>query len=580
MNTKIKQKITGKELMFKTFIENSRNSRGLKLVGECNHCGQCCNPVTSYSINSDNLTMDVVEKSNTPCTHLDLELNKCKNYKGRGILCSCFPYLPENLFPNCGFHFEQEERKDLKLSVVMIVKNESKCLDRCLTSVVGADEIIIADTGSTDNTIEIAKKYTNKIFYYKWNDNFAEARNYALSQASGNWILSIDADEWLFENGIERIRKAIKIADEHNQQTIGVIMEANISLEQFYFPRLFKRCKEVYWCGAIHNYLNVTSNNKSDIKITYSYSNAHDNDPDRALRILKQEVKNNPECIRETFYLAREYFCRKDWITAAFWYKDYLTRANWAPEWSEGYLMLARCYWNLDKADEAKDACLQAIKINADFAEAMEFMAELCGVKNRKKWLQYASLAESNDVLTLRAKKEKGSDYYNELFGDCSDMSRYYHLYNKIGQLVGDEKVLDIGCGVATLQNFIPNYSGFDFAEEAIKIANNKNVWVGDAYNKKNYVCDYDVYVSTETLEHLDDLKVIENIPQGKKVIFSVPSFEDASHLRIYSEQLIYKRWGEVIEIKEIIRFNWNEEWRLNSPETSNYILLIIGNKK
>ena len=82
------------------------------------------------------------------------------------------------------------------LSACLIVRNEAHCLARCLDSLQGlVSEIIVVDTGSTDGTVDIARKYTDKIFHYAWNDHFAEARNFGLAQATGDWILIIDADE-------------------------------------------------------------------------------------------------------------------------------------------------------------------------------------------------------------------------------------------------------------------------------------------------------------------------------------------------------------------------------------------------
>lgn len=468
----------------------------------------------------------------------------------------------------------------MRVSICLIVKNEEACVEKCLKSVQGADEIVVLDTGSTDHTGDIVRKYTDKYYpnEYKWEDSFCKARNYALTKCTGDWVLSIDADETLEPRGLAKVKKGVEFAEKHNQKTINCVMVANISNNEFLFPRLFKRCPEVYWKGDVHNYLSMTDNNKSDIRITYSYSQSHSLDPNRSLRILKTVMKENPGNIREAFYLAREYFYRKDYITAIYWYKDYLIRANWPPEWAEGWLMLARCYWEIDKADEAKDACLQAIKINADFQEALLFMSELCGPKNSVKWLEYAQLAESNDVLTIRKKTEHESEYYNRLFSDSSDMSRYYHIYNRIGQLATG-RVLDVGCGVAMLQNFIKDYHGFDFSDKAVEIAKNPNVWMGNAYEPKNYG-DYDTYILTEVLEHLDDYKVLKNIPQGKQVIFSVPSFEDESHLRIYTEKIVHHRYDGILDIKNISRFDWHGEWRQNGKLTEDYILLVEGVKK
>lgn len=84
------------------------------------------------------------------------------------------------------------------VSLCMIVKNEEKYLSRCLESVRNkVDEIIIIDTGSTDSTLEIAKQYTNKIYHFTWVNDFAAARNESLKYATSQYVLILDADEYL-----------------------------------------------------------------------------------------------------------------------------------------------------------------------------------------------------------------------------------------------------------------------------------------------------------------------------------------------------------------------------------------------
>ena len=88
------------------------------------------------------------------------------------------------------------------LSIVMMVKNEEKYLDKTLYALNDLrkdidTELIILDTGSTDSTVEIAKKYTDKVYFAKWNENFADMRNISISYAIGDWILILDADEEL-----------------------------------------------------------------------------------------------------------------------------------------------------------------------------------------------------------------------------------------------------------------------------------------------------------------------------------------------------------------------------------------------
>lgn len=86
------------------------------------------------------------------------------------------------------------------LSIGMIVKNEEKYLDQCLTALKPLldavdSELIIADTGSTDNTVEIAKKHTDKVYYFEWINDFSAARNFTMQQSSGEWFMFLDADE-------------------------------------------------------------------------------------------------------------------------------------------------------------------------------------------------------------------------------------------------------------------------------------------------------------------------------------------------------------------------------------------------
>jgi glycosyltransferase involved in cell wall biosynthesis len=84
------------------------------------------------------------------------------------------------------------------ISFCAIVKNEAENLPRCLASVQPyVDELIVVDTGSTDDTIAIAQQYGAKVSHFEWCDDFAAARNYSLSLVSGDWVLTLDADEEL-----------------------------------------------------------------------------------------------------------------------------------------------------------------------------------------------------------------------------------------------------------------------------------------------------------------------------------------------------------------------------------------------
>jgi glycosyltransferase involved in cell wall biosynthesis len=291
------------------------------------------------------------------------------------------------------------------LSASLIVKNEESCLEKCLQSLKGIDEIIVVDTGSSDKTCEIARKYTDKVYEneYKWNDDFAEARNYSLVRCTGDWVLTIDADEYLAEDFIEKARLEIPKAEKAGYKTINISVISTGRSDRHFQPRLYKRCKEVFWKGKIHNYISVAEDyTAKDLILYYGYSEAHKSDPDRALRILKRVVDENPKAVREKFYLAREYSYRSDWITALYWTQEYTKVQWWGPEMAENYLLMAKCLWYLQRGNEARDALWQVLKINADFKEAFEFMAEMSGPKNHKKWLEYSQYAKNEDVLFER----------------------------------------------------------------------------------------------------------------------------------------------------------------------------------
>ena len=95
----------------------------------------------------------------------------------------------------------------ITISLCMIVKNEERILRRCLDSLADlVDEIVIVDTGSTDNTKSIAAEYTEKVYAFEWVDDFSAARNFAFSKATKEYIYSADADEALNGENRERFR--------------------------------------------------------------------------------------------------------------------------------------------------------------------------------------------------------------------------------------------------------------------------------------------------------------------------------------------------------------------------------------
>lgn len=109
-----------------------------------------------------------------------------------------------------------------KLSITIITKNEVNRVEACLRSVTWADEIIVLDSGSTDDTVVLCKKYTDQVFVTDW-PGFGPQKNRALEKATGDWILSIDADE--------------QVSDELRHE-IRVLVQSNPSCSAYAIPRL------------------------------------------------------------------------------------------------------------------------------------------------------------------------------------------------------------------------------------------------------------------------------------------------------------------------------------------------------
>lgn len=144
------------------------------------------------------------------------------------------------------------------LSVVVLTKNEQERIRGCLESVKWADEIIICDNGSIDNTLEIAKKYTDKIIKFN-GQNFSELRNKGMEKVKGEWVLYLDADERV----LQPLREEIKAVIENNEYSAYALSRVNIifgSEKKYkaFWPdwvvRLIKKSDFKSWVGEIHEY--------------------------------------------------------------------------------------------------------------------------------------------------------------------------------------------------------------------------------------------------------------------------------------------------------------------------------------
>lgn len=194
-----------------------------------------------------------------------------------------------------------------RISLAMIVKNEKKYLDRCLKSVKDiVDEIVIVDTGSTDNTIEIAKENGAKVYEHEWNNHFADARNKSIEYTTGEWILVLDADEYITTYDKEYLKKVLE-----NKNQIG-----EISIQSRYMSdgeeyvahanlkRLFPR--GITFEGRIHEQLN-TNLLSTYTGIEVNHDGYYQTEKfERNIPLLQKSLKENPKDTYICFQLARE----------------------------------------------------------------------------------------------------------------------------------------------------------------------------------------------------------------------------------------------------------------------------------
>ena len=111
------------------------------------------------------------------------------------------------------------------ISVCLIAKDEEKNIEECLKRLKPYGfEIIVTDTGSTDRTKELASRYADKVLDFAWIDDFSAARNFAAAQASNNWILVLDCDEYLTQLD----EKALRICMQQHLRHVGMMGLTNV----------------------------------------------------------------------------------------------------------------------------------------------------------------------------------------------------------------------------------------------------------------------------------------------------------------------------------------------------------------
>lgn len=490
------------------------------------------------------------------------------------------------------------------ISACMIVRNEEKYLGDALASIKDVvDEIVIVDTGSTDKTVEIAKSYGARVEIHPWKDDFSLHRNQSISMATKDWIMIFDADDRLFEG--DMIREHLAEAKSELVQAV-IINKGELRDMVMYQIRFIKRGSQFKYEGRIHNRIPLPDGytiDRSSIRIIHIGYNLpqdeRDKKHDRTKRLLEMEMKESPL----NPYLM-EHYAKHMRVEGK--HKDpkvcleYATKAASMTNprlWSNWWIhlrsldLMTTSLLDLNKFEEAMQTARQLLYFKPNHLDSMLRMAFACKALSKKEeaiqWFgNYIKASEVYDPLEdpdgiqvnfpnmqkmalaeIEKCKEKGADYYDKIYSNGYNTSRYNLIYDRVMEkLNGTKGVLEVGCGIGDLAKRISDkgikYRGFDFSKEAIKQTRSKigkGASVGDLYNPKEYKIkkfSYDTIVALEILEHVDDAVVLKLMPKGKRIIGSVPNFRDPSHLRVFeSETEVKNRYKDIIDIKNVETF-------------------------
>ena len=372
----------------------------------------------------------------------------------------------------------------MELSVALIVKNEEKVLARCLESIKDlVSEIIIVDTGSTDTTKDIALKYTNKIYDFKWINDFSAARNFSFDKCTKDWIIWLDADDVIKENDKEKIRK-LDFSDKE------IILckyeyahdEYDNSTLSFKRERIIKRSLNLRWEQPIHEYLPLNGKiYQTDIEI-HHYKQA--NNSERNLNILQDIIKKNPNDSRLQYYLGKELYDFGKFDDAKKWLKKFVNNPlSWWEDKYSAYLKLAEISFKDDEL-KFKKYVFECINLEERKAEAYFLLGRFYESKNSyvkaiqwyKHCLNVDFPSDLNSSLLIEQYTwapalqlcvcynyvgdiEK-ANYYNDLVlkyrpNDSRALHNkniFLNAFNK--KIDGNNKKLNLGCGKKTKEGF------------------------------------------------------------------------------------------------------------------------------
>lgn len=331
------------------------------------------------------------------------------------------------------------------ISVCIITKNEEKNIEKCLSAISGYGfEIIVVDTGSTDNTKEIAKKYADKVLDFIWVNDFSAARNFSLSQASHDYVLILDCDEVVLSLDLDAVRQLIaKYPD-----AVGLIARDNHyisnqtdSVYQDHVERLFNR-KLYHYESPIHE--QVVSNSSGMNYKSYElpvltdhigYSGTPEELRAKVERnnvLLFEELKKNSENPYLYFQIGQSYNMIYDYENSYQYYQKALTYdVNPEEEWVQ---MMIIAYANALLHTGREADALQLEAVYDAFATTADFLCIMGQIYLANKQYMKAMM-EFVKAIHCPVAREKGTNSFiptynigliNEMMGETQAALTHY----------------------------------------------------------------------------------------------------------------------------------------------------------
>ncbi len=263
------------------------------------------------------------------------------------------------------------------ISLCMIVKDEEKVIERCLQSVQHiVDEIIVVDTGSVDNTIDIVKRYTDSIHHFEWTNNFADARNFAASKANGQYILVLDADEFVYSDNLKEVIEVIKSdeleVDAYEVTIYNFLGRGGEQVAQHHSLRVYKNNSTIEFTRSIHEQLDKKCGDMRyrslDLIIYHSgYLNKvvkEKNKNHRNTPLVKKELGLKDNAF-DYFNLGNEYFSANEIELALDAFKKaYMKKSQFELSWvGITIIQIINCLTQLKRYRDALDVINDAEKV-------------------------------------------------------------------------------------------------------------------------------------------------------------------------------------------------------------------------